>query len=162
MSKLVKDLKDDDLVYAVYKNYDTVIECKIKIKFDPDWKSPCGYFTKHMQGVIKTSNEYLTKDHYGDFQVFRIGSAGIYDEDLAKENNITQKNIYQYYPTIPGSIPIDEYENQLVSNKFMIYDNFYVFTNVEDAKNFIVDKKLESIRNDLKKNIKIRKYKEND
>ena len=104
----------------------------------------------------------MTKDYFADFQVFRIGTAGIWDEDIAEKNGITYKNIRDRYPYIPGSIPIGEYNKQLESTRFYVYGDFIVFTNLEDAKEYIVEKKVESLKSDLLKLIKVKKYKEKE
>lgn len=155
---LVKDLKDGDLVYVVYKDPDTVVECSIQIGFDDDWTSPLGYYTKHFHGCVYSGKNKMTKDYFADFKVFRIGTAGIWDEDIAEKNGITHKNIRDRYPYIPGSIPVDEYNKQLESTRFDVYSDFIVFTNLEDAKEYIVEKKLKSLKNDLLKLIKVKKY----
>ena len=149
---LVKDLKDGDLVYVVYKDPDTVVECSIQI----------GYYTRHFHGCVYSGKNKMTKDYFADFQVFRIGTAGIWQLDYAEKNGITYKNIRDYYPCIPGSIPADEYNKQLESTRFDVYSDFIVFTNLEDAKEYIVDKKLKLLKNDLLKLIKVKKYKKND
>lgn len=154
---LVKDLKDGDLVYVVYKNPDTIVECSIQIGFDDDWVSSSGYYTKHFHGCVYSGKNKMTKDYFADFQVFRIGTAGIWDEDIAEKNGITYKNIRDCYPCIPGSIPVDEYNKQLESTRFDVYSDFIVFTNLEDAKEYIVEKKIKSLKNDLLKLIKVKK-----
>ena len=159
---LVKDLKDGDLVYVVYKDPDTVVECSILIGFDEDWVSPSGYYTKRFHGCVYSGKNRMTKDYFADFQVFRIGTAGIWDEDIAEKNGITYKNIRDRYPYIPGSIPIGEYNKQLESTRFYVYGDFIVFTNLEDAKEYIVEKKVESLKSDLLKLIKVKKYKEKE
>lgn len=156
---LVKNLKDGDLVYVVYKDPDTVVECSIHIEFDDDRISPLGYYTKSFHGCVYSGKNKMTKDYFADFQVFRIGTASIWDEDIAEKNRITHKNIRNRYPYIPGSIPVDEYNKQLESTRFDVYSDFIIFTNLEDAKEYIVVKKLKSLKNDLLKLIKVKKYK---
>jgi hypothetical protein len=156
---LVKDLKDGDLVYVVYKDPDTVVECSIQIEFGDDWFSPLGYYTKRFHGCVYSGKNKMTKDYFADFQVFRIGTAGIWDEDIAEKNGITYKNIRDRYPDIPGGIPVDEYNKQLESTRFDVRSNFIVFTNLEDAKEYIVEQKVKLLKSDLLKLIKVKKYK---
>lgn len=158
MKKLVKDLKDGDKVYVVWKDPDTVIECVIKIKFDDTWYGPEGYFTDCYRGTVYSGKNKMSKNHYGDFQVFRVGTAGIWDEDC----DIKKEDLHKYYPYVPGSRPLEVYYTELNSTHFEVYDGFEVFTNLDDAKDYIVDRKLEKMREDLKKLIKVKRYKEKE
>lgn len=158
MKKLVKDLKDGDLVYVVHSDPDTVTECSIHIHFEDDWYSPEGYFTKHMGGILYSGKNKMKSDSYGDFQVFRLGTASIWDEEC----KIKREDLWKYYPCAPGGVEFNAYMEMLDSGHFEVYRDFQVFTDIDDAKNYIVDKKLEKMKEDLMKLIKVRRYKKKE
>ena len=158
MKKLVKDLKDGDKVYVVWKDPDTVIECVIKIQFDDTRYGPEGYFTECYRGTVYSGKNKMAKNDYGDFQVFRVGTAGIWDADC----DIKMEDLHKYYPCVPGGRPLEVYNTEINSTHFEVYGGFEVFTNLDDAKDYIVDRKLEKMRDDLKKLIKVKRYKEKE
>ena len=54
------------------------------------------------------------------------------------------------------------YDAEINSTHFEVYGVFEVFTNLDNAKDYIVDRTLEKMSDDLKKLIKVKRYKEKE
>lgn len=163
MSKLISELKDDDIVYVVEEWHyrgkngeieNRILEAKIHIKID-EWPPTLdGYIHKHIKGVLYF-NPNRTKITNGDFQVFRIST--LIPSTPGKK--LTKKEFDKQRES-PGGIWYTEFDEYLKSSYFAFMDHFRVFTDKEDAKNYIVDFKLNALRKEFSKGIRVCKYKE--
>lgn len=158
VKKLIKELVDGDKVYVVNKDPDTIMECEIKIKIGERWLSPEGYFTETFRGVLSSGDKKMSSNHFGSTQVFHIGTAGIWNEECT----IKEKDLWKYWPCSPGGVVLEKYNEMLNSTWFEVYNGFAVFTDLEDAKEYIVEKKLKNIKEDLKKLVKVKKFKKEE
>lgn len=154
MSKLFKELVDGDIVYVVEEcNPDVVVECKINIKFEDLTSEYDDYIRNRYVGTLN-SGKTKFKIHGYSGQVFRIST--LYRKDGKK---IPDKEFYNRAET--GAIQGEKYMQYINSTHAVFgYNNFHMFTNIEDAKMFIVDYKLEDIKRELMKTIRVKKYKE--
>ena len=156
MSKIFKDLKDGDTVYVVEGFadgiIDTIIECKIHIKFE-DFTIPNDiYIHKKYSGYLDSGITKF-KSHSYSGQYFRIST--VYRKD---NKPIPQKEFNEISET--GAMQLDEYTKN-VESSHCVYANYYhIFTDLKEAKDFIVDYKLKEIKKNLLKAIKVKKYKE--
>ena len=152
MKKLVKDLRTGDHVWVVERDL-SIIECVIHIEWCDDWHSLDGYVSKKFIGTLYTGKN---KFHCtgSDFQVFRCGTVDTVDPNT----KILDKEFYDRRPCVPGSVFPDEYERWMNSTMFFNVD-IHVFTNEEDARDFVLDCKLKDIRAELAKTIKVKHYK---
>ena len=160
MTKLVKDLQTDDTVYVVEVPYgklsNKIIECKIKIEFDKDER-----FGENREYVFKAFRGYLdsgnTKFWHGFVgQVIRTSTVCYVDEN----KELPKKKFNALSET--SSVTNDKYKEILNSESFSILGTIIVFTSKEAAQNYIVDFKLKEIKNEMKKSIRIIKYKKKD
>lgn len=150
--KLVVELKNNDRIFVVDTDM-SIIECTIKIDFDEPHHHPEGFISNRFHGIIETGENKFHHNH-SDFQVFRIGTADTEEEKF----KISRKDCFAFSPCNPETVMPDVYHHYLYSTSFKVL-NYVVFTNLEDAKDYILDQKLKDIRNELAKTIKIRKYK---
>ena len=153
MSKLFKELVDGDTVYVVEEcNPGIVVECKITIKFEDLTSEYDEYIRNRYVGTLDSGNTKF-KIHGYSGQVFRIST--IYRKDGVK---IPNKEFYKIAET--GAIQVEKYMQYINSTHAICgYNNYHVFTNIDDAKMFIVDYKLEDIKRELMKTIRVKKYK---
>ena len=163
MSKLISELKDDDIVYVVeewpYRGENgeienRILEAKIHIKIE-EWPPTLdGYIHKSIKGTLNF-NPNRTKITDGTFQVFRISTLIPYTSG----KKLTKKEFDKRRET-PGGIWHTEFEEYLRSPYFTFMNHFRVFTDKEDAKNYIVDFKLNALRKEFSRGIRVCKYKE--
>ena len=155
MSKLFKELVDGDTVYVVEEcRPDIIVECKIHIKFEDLTSEYDKYIHNRYVGVLYSGKTRFKIHGYSD-QVFRITT--IYRKDGKEMSN---KEFYERGET--GVIRKEEYLQYINSTHAIFgYHNFHIFTDINNAKDFIVDYKLEDIKKELKKLIKVKKYIEN-
>lgn len=163
MSKLISELKDDDIVYVVeewpYRGENgeienRILEAKIHIKIE-EWPPTLdGYIHKSIKGTLNF-NPNRTKITDGTFQVFRISTLIPYTSG----KKLTKKEFDKRRET-PGGIWHTEFEEYLRSPYFTFMNHFRVFTDKEDAKNYIVNFKLNALRKDFSRGIRVCKYKE--
>lgn len=153
MSKIFKELVDGDTVYVVEEcNSNTIVECKINIKFEDLTSDRDEYIRNRYVGTLDSGNVKF-KIHGYSGQVFKIST--IYRKDGEK---IPDKEFYKIAET--GAIQKEKYMQYIYSTHAIFgYSNYHIFTNIDDAKEFIVNHKLEDIKKELMKTIKVKKYK---
>lgn len=153
MSKLIKELQDGDTVYVIEEKYQKepssrIIECKIRIGFT-EWLDGLGYVHKFINGYLDSG---VTKFWHGfSGQVIRLSTV------CDTWGNIDIKQFNKMRVT-SGILPND-YHNMINSTSFYFGSQFRVFTDLNEAKDYILDCKLKDIRADLAKSIGIKKYK---
>lgn len=155
MSKLVKDLQDGDTVYVIeesqYKKEppSRIIECKIEIKFI-EHSDANGYKHIAFSGYLDSGTTKFWHGYCG--QVIRVSTV------CNDHRNISIKD-FNKLSEKPGGVLPQDYYRMLDSTSFFFGSDFHVFTDLNEAKDYILDWKLKNIRADLAKTIGIKKYK---
>lgn len=153
MDKLVKDLKTGDLVYVVELHSDRIVECKIRINFTTwTYGENKEYSTQKFDGYLD-SGKTKFKTHGYSGQVIRVSTVRMTDP-----NKKIPTKVFNAYSEKPGGIRPEVFDTVLNSNSFKILAGMIVFTSKEDAKNYIIDRKLEDIKKELAKVVKVIKY----
>lgn len=154
MSKLIKELQDGDTVYVIEETQyqkeppSRIIECKIRIEFS-EYIDGLGYVHKFIKGYLDSG---VTKFWHGfSGQVIRLSTV------CDTWGNIDIKQFNKMRET-SGILPND-YHNMIDSTSFYFGNQYRVFTDLNEAKDYILDWKLKDIRADLAKTIGIKKYK---
>lgn len=154
MSKLIKELQDGDTVYVIEDNkckrelLNRIIECKISIEFT-EGSDFNGYKHLAFKGYLDSGTTKFWHGYCG--QVIKVST--VCDD----KGDISIKEFNRMKET--GGILPKDYYKILDSTSFYYGYNFRIFTDLNEAKDYILDWKLKDIRADLAKTIGIKKYK---
>ena len=154
MAKAFKELKDGDIVYVVetWPNMDmhSVIECKIRLKFK-DFTLPNDIYIRHKyEGYLDSGKKKFWHGYSG--QVIRIST--IYRKD---GHPMPKKEFYDRSET--SAVMKEDFIKYTETSHCVYQHDMHIFTDLEEAKEFIVDNKLKDIKNELLKTVKCIKYK---
>jgi hypothetical protein len=154
--KLVKELQTNDYVYVVEQAYQQqdgdlifnpiIIKCLIDITHN--YRESSDIFRKYMFGSFHSGKYKFS--HELNTIPFHIITAGTVDPDKKLPIKYWDKYVLSYPEAV--ALDIDNY-NAYMNSTYIKFKNYYIFTNEDDAKEF-VEKTIQDDIENIQKNIK--------